>query len=94
MADLFFSRHNVDGFSPNDNLINKLETDYCSSESNTYDETKCKEVRTYLEKTNEKTTIDAKTVDTSDEFSYEKMKTWNIALGIAFLGGYLYYKNY
>jgi hypothetical protein len=38
--------------------------------------------------------VDAQSVDMSNQFSYQKMKTWNLALGIAFLGGYLYYKNY
>jgi hypothetical protein len=101
MADYFFSRHNVDGFSANDNLINQqfhlinvLETEYCDPNNPTYDNSKCDEVHAYLEKTQDKITVDAKTVDVSDEFSYEKMKTWNIALGIAFLSGYLYYKNY
>lgn len=92
MAEYFFSRHNPEGFSPNDNLIQILKTNYCDSSNP--DVSKCNEVKTYLEKQGEKTTVDAIAEDMGNQFSYQKMKTWNLALGIAFLGGYLYYKNY
>ena len=94
MAEYFFSRHNPEGFSPNDNLIQILKTDYCNKSSSNYNVTKCDEVQAYLEKQGEKTTVDAIAEDMGNQFSYQKMKTWNLALGIAFLGGYLYYKNY
>ncbi len=94
MAEYFFSRHNPEGFSPNDNLIQILNYNYCDERSNTYNEDKCNKVKSYLEKQTEKTTVDAIAEDVSNQFSYQKMKTWNLALGIAFLGGYLYYKNY
>ncbi len=71
-----------------------MNTEYCDKNASTYNETKCNSTKTYLEKQNEKTTVDAQSVDMSNQFSYQKMKTWNLALGIAFLGGYLYYKNY
>jgi hypothetical protein len=95
MAEYFFSRHNAEGFSPNPNLIKVLETDYCMPGNSNYDQTKCANIKQqYLEKTNNETTVNAKADDESNRLSYQKMKTWNFALGIAFLGGYLYYKNY
>jgi hypothetical protein len=93
MAEYFFSRHNPEGFSPNDNLIQILKTNYNCGSSNP-DVSGCNAVTAYLEKQGEKTTVDAIAEDMSNQFSYQKMKTWNLALGVAFLGGYLYYKNY
>jgi len=92
MAEYFFSRHNPEGFSSNDATIVKgIASYYCNTN---YDETKCKETQTYLDKVDVLTTTNAQSNDVSDEFSYEKMKTWNISLGIALLMGYLYVKNY
>ncbi len=94
MAEYFFSRHNAEGFSPNPNLIKVLETDYCTTENAAYNANKCAQIKKYLDETQNETTVNAKADDESDRLSYQKMKTWNLALGIAFLGGYLYYKNY
>ena len=95
MAEYFFSRHNPEGFSSNDaNIVNGYVSEYCNSTSSNYDASKCAEGQTYLDKVDVLTTTNAQSNDVSDEFSYEKMKTWNISLGIALLMGYLYVKNY